>query len=411
MSSHDVGLNFILKRPKNRDERNRYIYLRITIEGTSVEYSTQMMVHPEKWDSKTKRIKGKNDDEVSLNKYLETLIFRCRDIRTEFLSQRKQLTSLNIKNILQGKDDEHITLLKLFAEHNNRLKRQALAGEYSQATFYKYSIVFRHVQNFLTSQCGCSDILLKSLDYSFVEDYALWLREVRKCSNNTVSKYISNLKKIVFYAIKRKLLKSDPFIGYKIRHREPLIIPLSKIELSSISEKQFSTDRLRYVKDTFLFCCYTGLSYADVSLLRHDDVHIQFNDEKWLHLRRKKTNGLLRLPLLKEAELILKKYKNNRKCITEGRLLPIFSNQKTNGYLKEIAAICGISRNITFHMARHTFATTITLANGVPMETVSKMLGHRSITQTQHYAKILDKTVSDDMKTLNRHLSEDRKSH
>lgn len=405
MSNQDVGLNIFLKNPKNKGDRYRYVYLRITVNGFVSEYSTQRKVDPEKWDCKRKIVRGNSEHAISLNKYIEALIIRCKNIKTELIEHGKPIFPSTIKSILQGKDGDHLTLLKLFDEHNSRLKRQVLAGEYSPATFQKYSIAFRHVQNFLTARRECNDILLKLLDYSFVEDYALWLREARRCSNNTVSKYISNLKKIVFYAIKRKLLNSDPFTGYKIRHIEPLIIPLSKSELVRISEKQFSIDRLIYVKDTFLFCCYTGLSYSEVSILMHNDLHIGFDNENWIELRRKKTKVILRLPLLKDAELIIKKYKDNKKCIIDGRLLPIFSNQRMNGYLKEIAALCGISRTLTFHMARHTFATTITLANGVPIETVSKMLGHKSIRQTQHYAKIFDRKVSEDMKLLNQHLS------
>lgn len=231
------------------------------------------------------------------------------------------------------------------------------------------------------------------------------LREARSCSGNTTAKYISNLKKIVFYSIKRGLLKSDPFLGYRIKRTQVLIVPLAIGELNTISKKYFSVDRLVFVRDKFLFCCYTGLSYSDVCALGEDSIYEGFDNERWLYLKRKKTGVVLRLPILTEAEVIINRYRNNKKCMAEGKLLPIFTNQKTNEYLKEIASLCGISRNLTFHMARHTFATTVTLANGVPIETVSKMLGHSSLKQTQHYAKVLDKKVSEDMKALKSKIS------
>jgi len=405
MSNHDIGLNIFLKRPKNRDEKYRYVYLRITIDGMVVEYSTQKIVVPEKWNAGEKKARGNSENAQSLNQYLGVLISRCRNIRMDLMERGKPISASIIKSILQGRDEDHVSLLGVFEDHNKRLSRQVIAGESSLATLQKYTIAIGHVRNFLKNRRGCSDILLRLLDYGFVEDYALWLREVRSCSGNTVAKYISNLRKIVFYAVRRGLLKADPFFGFKIKHIEILVIPLSMDELGRISKRTFNAARLSYVRDVFLFCCYTGLSYADVCALGPAHIFDGLDDSRWLHIKRIKTGVILRLPILNEAEKIIARYRRDKKCVSEGRLLPVFTNQKTNEYLKEIATLCGISRNITFHMARHTFATTITLANGVPIETVSKMLGHRSIRQTQHYAKILDQKVSEDMKKLRCKLS------
>lgn len=177
------------------------------------------------------------------------------------------------------------------------------------------------------------------------------------------------------------------------KKKEVPIIALTQQELQSITDKQFTTDRLKYVQDIFLFCCYTGLSYIDVKQLKQTQVEIGVDNELWIILQRQKTGTPTRLPIQPLAIKIMKKYENHPKCKIEGNVLPVFSNQKTNEYLKEMASICGIHKNLTFHIARHTFATTVTLSNGVPIETVSKMLGHRSITQTQHYAKIQDLKV------------------
>jgi integrase len=175
---------------------------------------------------------------------------------------------------------------------------------------------------------------------------------------------------------------------------------LSENELQAIHAKQFSSYRINQVKDIFLFCCYTGLAYIDIKQLTPAEITIGIDGEKWIYTSRQKTDTLTHIPLLPPALEILEKYKNDPSCNNKNVLLPVMSNQKMNSYLKEIGDVCGIQKNLTFHMARHTFATTITLSNNVPIETVSKMLGHRSLKQTQHYAKILDKKVSFDMNLL-----------
>ncbi|MDE3183956.1 MAG: tyrosine-type recombinase/integrase [Bacteroidota bacterium] len=228
---------------------------------------------------------------------------------------------------------------------------------------------------------------------------------VRKCNHNTTMKYIRNFRKIINECIKRGWLSQDPFVRFQMSLHEVKITPLSKIELKAISEKKFSIERLEQVKDIFLFCCYTGLAYADIQKLKRTDISLGVDGQRWIFTSRKKTETPSRIPLLPFAEIIMEKYKENIKCIYNNRLLPILSNQKMNGYLKEIADICGIKKRLTFHIARHTFATTITLNNGVPIETVSKMLGHKNLRTTQHYAKILDMKVSDDMMLLKEKLT------
>ncbi|MGF7043035.1 site-specific integrase [Mucilaginibacter lappiensis] len=202
------------------------------------------------------------------------------------------------------------------------------------------------------------------------------------------------------------MLTKDPFLGFRTKRNEVVPIVLTGDELTRIRNKQFDTKRLNHVRDIFLFSCYTGLAYSDVYKLRITDITIGIDGDKWIITTRQKTNSSTRLPLLPNALAILDKYKDYPKCLTTGTLLPTLSNQKMNSYLKEIADVAGINKKLTFHTARHTFATTITLTNGVPMETVSKMLGHKSLKQTQHYAKVLDVKISKDMKLLRRRLEQ-----
>jgi site-specific recombinase XerD len=175
---------------------------------------------------------------------------------------------------------------------------------------------------------------------------------------------------------------------------------LTEEEINVMMEKQFSTERLNRIKDIFLFSCFTGLAYADVAALKKSDINYVMSGEKWILTKRQKTNSICNIPLLPQAEYIISKYEDDPVCLSTGKLLPVASNQKTNAYLKEIAAVCGIDKELTFHIARHTFATTVTLTNGVSIESVSKMLGHKNLRTTQHYAKIIDKKVGEDMRFL-----------
>jgi site-specific recombinase XerD len=213
-------------------------------------------------------------------------------------------------------------------------------------------------------------------------------------------KYLANFKKIVLLCVKNGWLNKDPFFAFKMGKREVDRTALTSEEISAMVKKEFASSRLDQVRDTFLFCCYTGLSYIDVQRLRRSNIVDGIDNEKWIVIKRQKTDAPSRLPILPAALKILGKYECHPQCQVKGQLLPVLSNQRMNSYLKEISDVCGIQKNLTFHLARHTFATTITLTNGVPIESVSKMLGHRSIKTTQQYAKIVDRKVSDDMKLL-----------
>jgi integrase len=204
--------------------------------------------------------------------------------------------------------------------------------------------------------------------------------------------------------MKRGLLANDPFLGFKSKRNEVIPVALTKEELIRITNKKFDIERLSHVRDIFLFSCYTGLAYIDAYKLRNTDIVIGIDGGMWITTTRQKTNSSTRLPLLPNAIAILAKYQDHPKCVSKGTVLPVLTNQKTNSYLKEIADLCGIRRKLSFHIARHTFATTVTLTNGVPIETVSKMLGHKSLKQTQHYAKIVDLKISEDMNTLRKKL-------
>jgi integrase len=231
-------------------------------------------------------------------------------------------------------------------------------------------------------------------------DFEFFLRSERKCANNSAVKYIRNFGKIIRICIANRWLTYDPFLNYKNKIKTVDRFFLTNRELQEISDRNLATDRLTQVRDIFLFCCFTGLAYADVKNLRKWDIVTGIDGEKWITIKRQKTDTSSRIPLLPAATTLIQRYAEHPQCESSGRVLPVLSNQKMNAYLKEIADICAINKPITFHIARHTFATTVTLLNGVPIESVSKMLGHTNIQTTQHYAKILDIKVGADMAIL-----------
>ena len=221
---------------------------------------------------------------------------------------------------------------------------------------------------------------------------------------NGVLKHIIRLKKMTNLAVKLKWLNADPFQGFKMTRKRVDKDFLSEFELRAIEEKYFELDRLAIVRDIFIFSCYTGLSYVDMANLKYNNIVRGIDGENWIHTSRQKKTIPVNTPILPKAQIIINRYRNDVRAHEKGTVFPIISNQKVNSYLKEIADLCGIRKNLTFHVARHTFATTITLSNGVPIETVSKMLGHNKLSTTQIYARVLEKKVSEDMAELKRKL-------
>jgi integrase len=272
--------------------------------------------------------------------------------------------------------------------------------EFAPATYTRYKTAHDHTKAFIRWKYGTDDLEIKELNYEFVTQFVFWLKTERKCGHNAAVKYIGNFKKIVLECIKKGWLQKDPFADFKANRKEVIRVALTKEELERIAKKKYTVDRLAHVRDIFLFSCYTGLAYIDVYQLRRSDIVIGIDGGSWINTTRQKTDSPTRLPLLPAAMEIIAKYEDDPYCINKGLVLPVLTNQKMNSYLKEIADGCDVDKNLTFHIARHTFATTITLSNGVPIETVSKMLGHKSLKQTQHYAKIVDLKISDDMLAL-----------
>lgn len=396
---NSISLLFYLKKPKAFTSGTVPIYLRITVCGQRAEISTGREWCSEKWNSSAGRANGTKEDVKALNIYLDTLQAKVYEAHRCLLDIGETITAEAVKNRFTGKSEKPRMLVPIFQDHNNKIK--ALLGEeFSSGTLCRYTTALKHTTDFLQWKFGISDIDIRRIDHAFITEFEFYLRSVRKCNNNSAVKYVKNFGKIIRICISNNWLDKDPFVNYNSKFKEVIRAFLSQDEIDKIAAKEFSIERLDQVRDIFLFSCYTGLAYIDVKQLTRNNIGMGIDGEKWIFTSRQKTDTQSNIPLLPMAEEVLKKYKNHPQCINEKSLLPVLSNQKMNSYLKEIADVCGITKELTFHIARHTFATTVTLSNGVSIESVSKMLGHRSIKTTQHYAKILDRKVSDDMKQL-----------
>ena len=401
--STNYSLLFYLKKPKNYVSGPKPIYMRITVDGVPKEVSTGRECDPAKWISKANRAKGTKEDVKTLNAYLDTLEHKVADIHLQMTKSGEDISAESIKLKYLGKDIQRKPLLTVFLEHNQQMK--ALLGKgFKTNTLKGYNTSLSHIERYLNENLNLKDIEVRKMDHGFVAGYEFFLRSELGCSEVSAAKYIKHLRKIVRLCLAHKWITEDPFAFYKNSAKAKEKEFLTEDELELIERKLFAIPRLAHVRDIFVFCCYTGLSYADVKKLSDVDIGRGFGGKLWIFTNREKTETASNIPLLPKALEILSRYSDYPPCVSKGRLLPVLSNQKMNSYLKEIADLCGITKKLTFHMARHTFATTITLSNDVPIETVSKMLGHTDIKTTQHYAKLLDTRVASDMGKLEKRL-------
>lgn len=400
-----ISVKFFARTDRAKEDGLVPIFMRIGIGLKRINIITKIYVKPADWSVQNCKLKTNNEESRRINKMLEAFKLKAFDHQRELMTEGKEVSLENIKAKWYGTSIEKPRMLmEVFKQHNDQMKA-LINQEFSPLTFERYETSFRHTQEYMRWKYQIDDIDIKQLNYEFISNYEFWLKSERKCDHNTTVKYLSNFKKIVHICIKNGWLDRDPFVGFKMTKREVERPFLVEEELTRIIEEDFKMPRLRQVRDIFIFCCYTGLAYADVKKLTREEITTGIDGEKWIWTSRQKTDTTTRVPLLPRALAILDRYKEDHQCLNKGRLLPVLSNQKMNNYLKEISDACEITKKMTFHTARHTFATTVTLSNGVPIETVSKMLGHRNLKTTQHYAKILDLKVSEDMMKLRNKLS------
>ena len=393
------NLLFYVKKAKINFLGESPIYLRITIDGKISEISTKRTILPLRWNAKAQKVSGSSEESKSFNFYLKTFEQKVYDTYHELMRDKESVTCESLKNKLLGKGERTRMLIPIFEDHNNRMEK-LIDKEFAQGTLTRYKTCLKHTKAFLKWKFNISDIDILKIDYAFLNDFELFLRTERDCNNNSAVKYIKNFGKIIRICIANGWINRDPFLNYSSSFNEVTRVFLNEQEIERLFNKDLKNERLSQVRYIFLFSCFTGLAYIDTQKLTQDNINIGLDGNKWIYTKRQKTKTTSNIPLLSKAEEIIDRYKDHPACLNSERLLPVLSNQKMNAYLKEIADLCDIKKELTYHIARHTFATTITLSNGVPIESVSKMLGHKNIKTTQHYAKILDKKVSEDMSAL-----------
>lgn len=371
------------------------LYIRISYSGIRKTIASGYYIDPSKWDSNKSRVKGNQDDAKSINSYLQQTQSRLINIYNEMLKEG----DLNLNRLLDkffGRDITPLTLLELVKHHNEDFKKR-IGIDYTFSTYEKYDILRKKLELFIPQKYSKSDIRLHDVSYTFGSDFDFYLKHNDKNQHNTVAKYIINLKKILNMAVSKGWISKNPLSNFKASYKDVDRIYLSLVELQAIEKKNFKIKRIALVKDLFLFQCYTGLSYSDMAKLTEKDVTDGIDGNKWIIIRRKKTDIRSVIPLLPNALSILEKYSADK---TNSHLLPCISIQKFNSYLTEIADQCLIEKNLTSHVGRRTFATTIALANGVSIETISRILGHSSTKITHQYAVVTDLKVSEEMNKL-----------
>ena len=392
---------------KSRVQKNGEVplFIRITNKGMVADIPVSRSVPISQWNQAKGKSNGKSREAMELNFTIDSMKSRLYQIHRELEVDGKPITAQIIKDIYIGNIPEEIgkTLVEIHTEHNERA-RKLIGTEYSISTIYKFDASLKLIREFMKSELYLEDIPLNQINEDFIRQYEVFLKTERGYCNNYTIKHLKIFKKVIRIAHANDWIQKNPFVTVKFRQDEVHIEFLTMEELEAIIYKPIPNKRLSQIRDVFIFCCFTGLAFVDVKNLRKGHI-IKGNDGKsWIRKSREKTNNMCNIPLLQIPKSILEKYENCKECQLKEQLLPVPTNQKMNVYLKELSDICGINKRISSHVARYTFATSVTLANKVTMENVAKMLGHSSTRMTQHYARVLDQSISDDMMNVEKAL-------
>lgn len=392
------SIRFVIKRGKSKNGKSPVV-CRITVNGKRVEIAMKKSIEPAKWSTDSGRAKGNTEEARMINMHIELTCNEIMRIHNKLVMESKPTDAVSIKNSFLGLSEKKYSLIETFNYHNERMKT-VVGIDVELGTYKKFETVLSKIERFMEKFYHRDDMFLDELNFKFITDFEYFMKTEDKVKHNTALRYIRCLKKIIILAMNNEWILRNPFNNYKCQYTRVNREILTDDELTTMWNKEFGIPRLDEVKDIFLFCCYSGYSFVDVERLSRKDLARGIDGDFWVFTERKKTGVTSNVPMLPKAMEIIQRYQDHKGCVNSDKLLPVKSNQKMNAYLKEVADLCGITKNLTMHMARHTFATTVTLSNGVPIETVSKMLGHSKIATTQIYAQVLDNKVSADMQKL-----------
>ena len=395
-----MSILFFIKKTKLLKNGEAPICLRLTLNKQIAEIRIKRSILVNRWSPAKGCALGKDRVAKELNSYLEAIRLKIHQIHRDLvLDMSAPVTANAIIKRYCGNDVK--MLLEVFEDHNDKC-RALIGKEYVEGTVRKFDTTLLYLKQFLKQRYRKDDIPLPEINQEFVRDFEFFLKTEKSCQNNSALKHIKNFRKVIRIAIGNDWIKRDPFFGLRFKAEEVNVDFLSNDELKRIRQKKITIPRLERIRDIFVFCCFTGLAFVDVSQLTAEDLIKDAQGNMWIRKMRQKTKEMCNIPLLSAAKEILEKYKDFASTNAKGLLLPVSSNQKTNAYLKEIADICGIKKKLTTHVARHTAATVVFLANRVSMENVAKILGHANLNMTRHYAKVLDQSILNDMENVER---------
>lgn len=397
---------FFLKKTRLLKNGEASVCMRITVNGTRVENNIRKSIDPALWSQAKETARGKSRRACDLNTYIEEARIKLYQIFCELEQQNRPITAHLLQELFFGqeKPEEVRTLLGTMQEHNDQCR--ALVGtDYALITVRRYESCRRYLAELIRQRYGKEDLPLAEVNGELVRAFAFYLKTEKGCQQNTVIRYMKCLKKITNLARANDWMAKDPFLGIRFHEKEVVREFLTMDELQTIYGKEFPLERLTLVRDVFIFAAFTGLAFIDVQQLAPEHIVRDNNGNLWIRKPRQKTKNMCNIPLLDIPQEILRKYADHPTCRKKGVLLPVPCNQKMNSYLKEIADICMIRKNLTTHLARHSYATSVCLANGVSLENVAKMLGHSNIKMTQHYARVLDSSILRDMNQVQAALS------
>ncbi len=398
MSNH-IKILFWLNKSKLNKKGLAPLLLRITYRNERKQLATGFNVEPSKWDSVKSKVRGKDAISSAINDYILTAEARLKDLFTSQLKQGDVYLDKVIDQFL-GRDEENYTLMQLIQYQMKHMEAR-LGKDYAIATIKKYKVTVGKLEKFLWKHLEKKDVRLKDLSLKFIQEFDLFMKTELGNDHNTTVKHIKNLKTFINVAILNGWMDRNPFIAFKAPYKIKEKVFLNESELAVLKTKKFHLERLSLVRDLFLFQCYTGLAFSDMANLKGRDVTIGIDGKLWIITYRQKTNIRCSIPLLPPALKILEQYNPEYRIQLDKQLLPLYSNQKFNSYLKEIADFCGIAKELSSHAGRRTFATTIALANGISIETIRSVIGHTQTSKiTYQYAAITDMKVSSEMQKL-----------
>ena len=403
MKQGTMNILFFVLKTKLLKNGEAPVLMRITINGSYDDARIQRSVPLNLWNAAKGCSKGRDRASIALNTYIAELHARALEKHKELVLEQALITPKLILKRVFGKDTEMRTLLGTMQDGIKEM--ETLTGiDYSPVTINRYKNVVKKLQRLIPSYYGKEDITFHELTPEFIRAFDIYLKTEAGLCRNTIVRYMKCFKKFTNMALAKEWMRKNPFYGYKMEQDETDPVFLTYDELQTVMKKKFTIPRLELVRDIFVFACFTGLSFIDIKQLTAEHIVKDREGNFWIRKARQKTKNMCNIPLLDIPLAIIEKYKDNPKCQKQNVLLPVPCNQKMNSYLKEISDLCGIHKEISTHTARHSYATSVCLANGVSIENVAKMLGHSNINMTKRYARVLDQSILNDMQKVGNNL-------